>query len=308
VDALPNGPVGHTTVRVFLAGGVPEVMLHLRAMGLLREDCLTVSGASLGHSLDWWERSERRKQVRARLSEMDGVDPDEVIMAPAEAAHRGMTSTVTFPRGNLAPQGAVIKSTSIDPSVVDADGVYRHTGPARVFISERAAVAAIKSGAIHAGDVIVLICRGPMGAGMEEIYQVTSALKHLDFGKHVAVVTDARFSGVSTGACIGHVGPEALAGGPIGKILDGDMIRIVIDRRKLEASIDLVGANGTTHDEAWGDQTLGGRSLRTDLAPDPNLPDDTRLWAALQNASGGTWGGCVYDADRIVELLNGVVV
>ncbi len=303
VDALPNGPVGHTTVRVFLAGGVPEVMLHLRSMGLLREGCLTVSGETLGASLDWWERSERRKRVRARLFEMDGVDPDDVIMSPAEAVRRGLTSTVTFPRGNLAPQGAVIKSTSIDPSVVDADGVYRHTGPARVFITERSAVAAIKSGAIRAGDVIVLICRGPMGAGMEEIYQVTSALKHLDFGKHVAVVTDARFSGVSTGACIGHVGPEALAGGPIGKLLEGDMIRVVIDQRKLEGSIDLVGAEGTVHDEGWGSQMLAQRAPRSDLAPDPQLPDDTRLWAALQNASGGTWGGCVYDADRIIELL-----
>lgn len=303
VDALPNGPVGHTTVRVFLAGGVPEVMLNLRSLGLLQESCLTVSGAPLGQLLDWWESSERRKRVRARLSEMDGVDPDDVIMTPGEAARRELTSTVTFPRGNLAPQGAVIKSTAIDPSVVDADGVYRHTGPARVFITERSAVAAIKSGAIRAGDVIALICRGPMGAGMEEIYQVTSALKHLDFGKHVAVITDARFSGVSTGACIGHVGPEALAGGPIGKILEGDIIRIVIDRRKLEGSIDLVGADGTAHDPNWGSDTLSRRTSRPDLAPDPDLPDDTRLWAALQNASGGTWGGCVYDAEKISELL-----
>ena len=87
---------------------------------------------------------------------------------------------------------------------------------------------------MHAGDVLVLICRGPMGAGMEETYQITSALKHLAFGKHVAVLTDARFSGVSTGACIGHVSPEALAGGPIGKLRDGDLIEIVIDRNRLE--------------------------------------------------------------------------
>ena len=135
---------------------------------------------------------------------------------------------MTFPRGNLAPEGSVIKSTAIDPSVVDADGVYRKIGPARVFTSEKAAIAAIKShGAdrIKPGDVLVLICRGPMGAGMEETYQITSALKHLSFGKQVAVLTDARFSGVSTGACIGHVGPEALAGGPIGKVRDGDRIR-----------------------------------------------------------------------------------
>src|SRR5205807_3005225 len=166
--------------------------------------------------------------LRARLQSVDRIDPDDVIMAPAEAHRRGLTSTVTFPRGNLAPEGSVIKSTAIDPSVVDADGVYRKVGPARVFTRERDAIAAIKSqgpGRVQPGDVMVLICRGPLGAGMEEIYQITSALKHLPFGKQVAVLTDARFSGVSTGACVGHIGPEALAGGPIGRILDGDLIQ-----------------------------------------------------------------------------------
>src|SRR5207253_1349619 len=147
--------------------------------------------------------------------------------------------------GNLAPEGSVIKSTAIDASVVGADGIYRKTGPARVFTSEKAAIAALKEGRIKAGDVMVLICRGPMGSGMEETYQVTSALKHLSFGKHVALVTDARFSGVSTGACIGHVGPEALAGGPIGKVRDGDRIRIVVDRNQLLGSVDLIGEGET---------------------------------------------------------------
>ncbi|MEI7686934.1 MAG: YjhG/YagF family D-xylonate dehydratase, partial [Planctomycetota bacterium] len=230
VDALPNGPVGHPTVQVFLAGGVPEVMLHLRDLGLLDESALTATGEPLGGVLDWWRGSERRRRLRDLLHTKDRIDPDNVIMSPRRALERGLTSTVTFPRGNLAPEGSVIKSTAIDASVIDADGVYRKTGPARVFITEAAVIAAIKAKAIHAGDIIVLICRGPMGAGMEEIYQVTSALKHLAFGKHVAVITDARFSGVSTGACIGHVGPEALAGGPIGKILEGDRIQIVVDR------------------------------------------------------------------------------
>jgi putative YjhG/YagF family dehydratase len=299
VDALPNGPVGHTTVRVFLAGGVPEVMLHLRGLGLLDESALTATGRTLGAVLDWWQASDRRGRFRDILQRQDGVDPDDVIMSPARARERGLTSTVTFPAGNLAPQGSVIKSTAIDASVVDADGVYRKTGPARVFTTERAAVAAIKSGRIKAGDVIALICRGPLGAGMEEIYQVTSALKHLPFGKYVAVITDARFSGVSTGACIGHVGPEALAGGPIGKVLDGDMIRIVINRNELTGSVDLVGDATAAHDPEWGTEELSRRALRPDLAADPNLPDDTRLWAVLQNAAGGTWGGCVYDADAI---------
>ena len=149
--------------------------------------------------------------------------------------------------------------------------------------------------------MIVLICRGPLGAGMEEIYQVTSALKHLDFGKHVAVLTDARFSGVSTGACIGHVGPEALAGGPIGKLRDGDMIRIVIDRNRLEGSIDLVGENGAVGSPEDGARLLAIRAPREDLRCDLGLPADTRLWAMLQAASGGTWGGCVYDPEAIAQ-------
>jgi putative YjhG/YagF family dehydratase len=306
VDTLPNGP--HPTVRAFLAGGVPEVMLHLRRLGLLDERCLTVSGEPLGRVLDWWEGSPRRQVLRQRLRAADGVDPDDVIMAPARARERGLTSTVTFPRGNLAPEGAVIKSTAIDPSVVDHDGVYRKTGPARVFTRERDAIAAIKSTGperLRPGDVMVLICRGPLGAGMEEIYQITAALRHLSWGRQVAVITDARFSGVSTGACIGHVGPEALAGGPIGKVIDGDVIGIVVDRNRLEGSVDLVGHGGTIFGPQEGAHVLAARAPRPDLSPDPDLPDDTRLWAALQQAGGGTWGGCVYDVEAIVARLGG---
>ena len=291
VDALPNGPRNHPTVQVFLAGGVPEVMLHLRRAGLLETGALTASGETLGRMLDWWESSERRSRLRALLKDRDGVDADDVIMSPQSASKRGLTSTVCFPHGNIAPQGSIIKATAIDPSVVDADGVYRKRGPARVFTTETAAVAAIKQGRIQPGDVIVLICRGPMGSGMEETYQITSALKYLDFGKHVAVITDARFSGVSTGACVGHVSPEALAGGPIGKILDGDIIEIIVDRNLMEGSIDAIGVD------------LESRGPREDLRADPNLPDDTRLWAALQAVSGGAWGGCVYDADAIIASL-----
>jgi putative YjhG/YagF family dehydratase len=297
VDALPNGPKMHPTVQVFLAGGVPEVMLHLRRAGLLRTSARTVTGETLDALLDWWEQSERRATLRRVLAERDRVDPGDVIMDPDAARRRGLTSTVTFPRGNLAPGGSVIKSTAIDPSVVGADGVYRMTGPARIFRSEPAVIAAIKAGAIHAGDVIVLMCRGPMGSGMEEIYQITSALKYLEFGKHVAVITDARFSGVSTGACIGHVTPEALAGGPLGKLQEGDTIEIVIDRVRLTGSVNLV-VDGSAED---GARVLASRVPREDLAPDPALPEATRLWAVLQDASGGTWGGCVFDLDRIAE-------
>jgi putative YjhG/YagF family dehydratase len=306
VDTLPNGP--HPTVRAFLAGGVPEVMLHLRELGLLDLGCLTASGERLGRVLDWWEGSGRRRALRERLRAVDGVDPDDVIVSPAGAHARGLTSTVTFPRGNLAPEGAVIKSTAIDPSVVDADGIYRKTGPARVFTLERDAMAAVKGlgdRPLRPGDVMVLICRGPLGAGMEEIFQITAALKHLSWGKTVAVLTDARFSGVSTGACVGHIGPEALAGGPIGRVQDGDLIQIVVDRGRLEGSIDLVGEGERLFGADEGRRVLASRPPRPDLAPDPELPADTRLWAALQQWGGGTWGGCVYDVEAIVAALDG---
>lgn len=308
VDVLPNGPVNHPTLRVYLAGGVPEVMLHLRELGLLDLEARSVAGMRLGDVLRWWERSPRREALRRRLREQDGVEPDDVILSPARARQVGMTSTVCFPRGNLAPAGSVIKSTAIDARAIDADGVYRKTGPARVFCRETDAVAAVKGqGArpIQPGDVLVLMGRGPLGSGMEEIYQITSALRHLSWGREVAVVTDARFSGVSTGACIGLVAPEALAGGPIGKLRDGDRIRIVIDRSTLEGSVDLVGdvSGEFTPEEAA--RILAERPPHPDLSPDPQLPDETRLWAALQQASGGTWGGCVFDVDRIVKLLEG---
>ena len=307
VDALPNGPVGHPTVQLFLAGGVPEIMLHLRELGLLDLGALTATGRTLGETLDWWRKSERRTALREVLRTRDGVDPDNVIMSPDRARERGLTSTVCFPRGNLAPEGSVIKSTAIDARVVDADGVYRKLGPARVFTRERDAVAAIKGRAgsvpIRPGDVLALIGRGPLGSGMEEIYQITSALKHLEFGREVAVITDARFSGVSTGACIGHVGPEALAGGPLGKLRDGDHVRIVIDRNTLVGSVDFVGDGGRELSPEEGARVLAARPPRDDLRCDDLLPDDTRLWAALQRASGGTWGGCVYDVDRIIGLL-----
>jgi len=306
VDALPNGPVGHPTVRLFLAGGVPEIMLHLRELGLLALDVLTVAGCTLGEVLEGWERSERRERVRKLLWDRDGVDPDNVIMTPAVARERGLTSTICFPRGNLAPEGSVIKATAIDPTVVDSDGVYRKTGRARVFCRESDAVAAIKGQtqpAIKPGDVLVLAGRGPLGSGMEETYQVTSALKHLKWGREVAVITDARFSGVSTGACIGHVGPEALAGGPIGRLRDGDLVRINVDRVRLEGSLDLIGDGEREFTAEEGAVVLASRPLHPGIAADPRLPDDTRLWAALQAASGGAWGGCVYDVDAILARL-----
>ena len=303
VSVLPNGPVHHPTVRVFLAGGVPEVMLHLRQLGLLNLDVMTVSGRTLGQNLDWWEHSERRRRFRELLRQKDGVDPNEVILAPEQARARGLSGTLVFPRGNLAPQGSVVKSTAIDPAVLNAEGVYDREGPARVFVNEKDAVAALKQGRLRPGDVLVLAGVGPLGTGMEETYQVTGALKHLPRGREIALLTDARFSGVSTGACVGHIGPEGLAGGAIGKVLEGDLIRIRIDCRRIEGSVDLVGAGGHPFGPEEGTRVLEARPMRPDLAPHPALPADTRLWAALQSACGGTWAGCVYDPDRIIAAL-----
>jgi putative YjhG/YagF family dehydratase len=306
VDVLPNGPVGYGTVQVFLAGGVPEVMLHLRDLELLHLEARTVNGHTLGEALDIWERSERRTKLRQRLADLDGIHPDEVIMSPEQARQNGLTSTITFLTGNLAPQGAVIKSTAIDLSVVDTDGVYRKTGPARVFTSERAAMAAVKGlmdQPVKAGDILVVIGCGPLGTGMEETYQLTSALRYLPEGKHIALLTDARFSGVSTGACIGHIGPEALAGGPIGRLRDGDIIRIRVDCVNLEGEIDLIGDGQREFAPPEAAHILGERGPHPNLVADPALPEDTRLWAALQNVSGGTWGGCVYDVDEIIRRL-----
>jgi dihydroxyacid dehydratase/phosphogluconate dehydratase len=294
VDSLPNGPQHYATVQVYLAGGVPEAMLHLRDLGLLKLDARTVTGKTLGENLAWWEKSERRTRLREKLRALDGIDPDNVIMSAARARERGLTSTVTFLRGGLAPEGALIKSTAIAPALLDADGIFLHEGPARIFTSEGQAIAALKSGSVKPGDVMVLAGIGP-GCGMPETYQVTSALKHVKDGQRIALITDGRFSGVSTGACFGHISPEAWAGGPIGRLRDGDRIRLRVDTRKLEGSVEAVSIPAAE---------LMARPLHPGLQPNPHIPADTRLWAALQNASGGSWAGCVYDTDRLVALLN----
>ena len=293
VDSLPNGPRHFATVQVYLAGGVPEAMLHLRDLGLLKLDARTVTGRTLGDNLAWWEKSDRRARLREKLQKLDGIDPGDVIMPAAKARERGLTSTVTFLRGNLATEGALVKSTAINPQLIGADGIFLHEGPARIFCSENQAIAAIKAGTVKPGDVMVLAGIGP-GCGMPETYQVTSALKHVKDGQRIALITDGRFSGVSTGACVGHISPEAWAGGPIGRLRDGDMIRLRIDTRSLEGSVDVISVSA---DE------LAARSVHPGLQPNPHVPADTRLWSALQNASGGSWSGCVYDAERITHLL-----
>ena len=304
VDVLPNGPTNYPTVSVFLAGGVPEVMLHLRELGLLRTGVLTVSAHPLDAVLDAWSASEWRRRFRERLFTNDGVDPDNVIMPPARAQQRRLPKTMMFPQGNLAPEGAVIKSTAIDPAVLDPDGCFRKQGSVQVFVSEKAAMAAIKTGRIQPGAIMALIGCGPMGTGMEETYQLTSALKHVPFGKQVALLTDARFSGVSTGVCIGHIGPEALAGGPLGRLRDGDLVRILLDPVNLVGTMDFVGDATHTYSPLEAAAILARRPLHPELHAAEGLPDDTRLWARLQQVSGGTWGGCVFDAASILAALD----
>jgi dihydroxyacid dehydratase/phosphogluconate dehydratase len=226
VDALPNGPRNHPTVQVFFAGAVPEVMLHLRAMGLLHLDVLTVSGQTLGENLDWWAQSARRRLCRERLAAEAGVDPDHVIMGPEQARANGLGSTVVFPVGNIAPQGSVVKATAIDPGVISPDNVYRKRGTVRIFTSEKDAVAAVKGTTdtpVEPGNVIVLIGIGPLGTGMEETYQLTSALKYIPWGKHVPVITD----GVSAASRLGlhrTRGTRSVGWRPNGKLRDGDVI------------------------------------------------------------------------------------
>ena len=302
VDVLPNGPKGFPTSVFFSAGGVPEVMLKLRDEGLLNLDVTTSTGLTLNENLDWWEQSEKRDFVRKQLKNTRNIDPEDVVNSFQNSKKKNMTSTVTFPKGNIAPEGSVVKSTAIDKTVIDDDGVYRKIGPARIFISEADAIKAVKdkgANGVKAGDIMVVVCGGPKGTGMQEVAQITIALKYLNHGKEVALITDGRFSGVSTGACIGHIGPEALDGGPIGKLKENDLIEINIDTINLEGSINLIGEDGQNKGLEWGNDQLNKRDLRSDLKPQDGLPDDTVLWAHLQSLSGGAWNGCVYDYELI---------
>ena len=297
VDVLPNGPNNFMTVQVFLAGGVQEVMLHLREMGVLDLSCLTVTGKNIDQNLDDWQKSERRTRFKEILYTKDGVDPEDVIMSPDKASEKGIARTLAFLSGNLAPQGAIVKSTSISPNLYSSSGNYYHEGRARVFYDESSAIAAVKSTGdqrVLPGEVIVLLGRGPMGAGMPETAQITSALKYTKALSENALITDGRFSGFSSGPCIGHIGPEALSGGPIGKLIDGDQIKIEINKDNCVGRIDYIGDV----------EAFQKRPMNPNLREDPNMPESVKLWAALQNTGGGTWGGCVPNVGEIIKKLN----
>ena len=297
VDVLPNGPNNFMTVQVFLAGGVQEVMLHLREMGVLDLSCLTVTGKNIDQNLDDWQKSERRTRFKEILYTKDGVDPEDVIMSPDKASQKGIARTLAFLSGNLAPQGAIVKSTSISPNLYSSSGNYYHEGRARVFYDESSAIAAVKSTGdqrVLPGEVIVLLGRGPMGAGMPETAQITSALKYTKALSENVLITDGRFSGFSSGPCIGHVGPESLSGGAIGKLRDGDKIKIEINKDHCVGRIDYIG----------NVEAFQKRPMNPNLREDPNMPESVKLWAALQNTGGGTWGGCVPNVGEIIKKLN----
>ena len=201
------------------AGGIPAVMSHLQRAGLIRPGAMTVTGRTVEENL---EREGRRRPDPAASG---------VIRPPDDPV--GSTGGIAVLYGSLAPQGAVVKEGAVVPEM------RRHRGPARVFDSEEEASQAIFSGAIQPGEVLVIRYEGPRGGpGMREMLSPTSALVGMELDRRVALVTDGRFSGATRGAAIGHVSPEAMSGGPIGLVSEGDIISIDTPGRNLELEVD----------------------------------------------------------------------
>ena len=178
---------------------------------------------------------------------------------------------------------------------------YFHEGKARVFVDEESAIAAVKSvgnDRVLPGEVIVLVGRGPIGAGMPETAQITSALKYTSALSRNVLITDGRFSGFSSGPCIGHVGPEALAGGPLAKLRDGDLVRIEIHKDKCNGTVNYVGP----------EDNFDTRPVHPDLSEDPDMTYSVKLWAAWQSTGGGTWGGCVPNAQEAIKRLTNQLI
>jgi dihydroxy-acid dehydratase len=195
-------------------GGVPVVMKALLDAGLLHGDCLTVTG----------------RTVAENLAEIDPPDPDgKILRALDRPIHP--TGGITILHGSLAPEGAVVKSAGFDSDVFE--------GKARVFERERAALDALEDGTITAGDVVVIRYEGPKGGpGMREMLAITGAIKGAGLGKDVLLITDGRFSGGTTGLCVGHIAPEAVDAGPIAFVRDGDRIRLDVASKRLDLMVD----------------------------------------------------------------------
>ncbi|NDA11620.1 MAG: dihydroxy-acid dehydratase [Actinobacteria bacterium] len=195
-------------------GGVPVIMRGLLDAGLLHGDCLTVTG----------------KTVAENLADINPPDPDGTILKASNDAI-APTGGITILSGSLAPEGAVVKNAGVAVEVFE--------GTARVFEREQAAMDALEDGTIQAGDVVVIRYEGPKGGpGMREMLMITGAIKGAGLGKDVLLITDGRFSGGTTGLCVGHVSPEAVDGGPIGLLRDGDRIMIDIPNRTLDVLVD----------------------------------------------------------------------
>ena len=195
-------------------GGVPVIMRALLDAGLLHGDCLTVTG----------------RTVAENLAEVNPPDPDGTILR-AMTHPMGGAGGITILGGSLVPEGAVVKNAGIPVEVFE--------GPARVFERERAAMDALEDGTIQAGDVVIIRYEGPKGGpGMREMLMITAAIKGAGLGKDVLLITDGRFSGGTTGLCVGHVAPEAVDGGPIALVVEGDRVRIDIPNRRLDLLVD----------------------------------------------------------------------
>jgi len=224
VDLKPGGR--YVAKDLYEAGGVPVVMKELRKIGLIHEDCVTATGRTIGEEIDLVER------------EADGT-----VIHPVSAP-LSVTGGVVGLKGNLAPEGAIVKVAGMEPD----QQVF--TGPARVFECEQDAFEAVRERRYEEGEVIVIRNEGPAGGpGMREMLSTTAALSGQGMGKKVALITDGRFSGATRGFCVGHVGPEAFHGGPIALLRDGD--RITIDALKGELSVDIADGELARRKEAW---------------------------------------------------------
>ena len=302
VDALPNGPRNFATVQVFLAGGLPEVMLHLRRAGLLNTQVKTVSGETLDSCLDWWEKPpppraaqepagprrhrSRRRHHGSRSRPLPRPHPHRLFPASATSPRKAPSSRAppSIPRSSMPTASFV---TSDRPASSSPKKRHPRHQERRDPDARR-----------HGAGLLRPRGRGHGGDLPDHLRPQVAAL-----GKHVALLTDARFSGVSTGACIGHISPEALAGGAIGKLLDGDQIEIIIDREKLTGSVNLVG--DAQRELRPGRRRAPARSARLPCRS-PAASRASRRHPALGRAGAGqwrVWGGCVYDVDAIVSRL-----